>query len=147
MLEGVAGSINPFLVAGALFSALAAILHFAGIFWGAAGYRVLGAGEPIVRMAQAGHWYPSFIACAVGAVLLTCALFALSGAGVIAQLPWARAVLVVITAVFLVRALFYPLLKPLFPGNSETFWRVTSGVCFVIGTAHLIGLYQVWDAF
>ncbi len=129
----------------AVLSAVAAALHFACIFWGAAGFRLLGAGEPIAQMAERGHWYPGFIAFVIGTLLAVCAAYALAGAGLLMQLPFARLVLSAITGVYLLRALAFPLLKPLFPGNSDTFWMVTSGICLVIGLLHWVGLRQVWS--
>jgi hypothetical protein len=35
-------------------------------------------------------------------------------------------------------------LKPLFPGNSNTFWRVSSGICGFIGLVHLYGMLSLW---
>ena len=131
---------NTPLIFGAALSFIAATLHFACIFWGTNGFRFLGAGEPIVSMSTAGHWYPPFIAFVIGAVLAIWALYALSGSGVIPPLPYLRLVLVGITGIYLLRAVAFPLLKPAFPGNSTTFWLVTSAICLVIGLAHLVGL-------
>ena len=133
------------LLLGAALSLIAAALHFACIFWGTNGFRFLGAGEPIVSMSAAGHWYPPFIAFVIGAVLSTWALYALSGSGVIPPLPYLRPALVGITAIYLLRAVAFPLLKPAFPGNSATFWLITSAICLVIGLTHLLGLIQVWQ--
>ena len=133
------------LLFGAALSFAAALLHFACIPWGANGFRFLGAGEPIVSMAAAGHWYPPVIAFVIGAVLLVWAAYALSGAGVLPALPYVRVVLAGVTAVFLLRALAFPLLKPAFPGNSTAFWLVTSGICLLIGLVHLVGLIQIWS--
>ena len=141
----LSSSWNAFLVLGAALSAIAAALHFACIFWGAPGFRFLGAGEPIAQMAERGHWYPSFIAFVIGALLMVWATYALSGAGLLVKLPFVRLVLSTITGIYLLRALVFPLLKPAFPGNSDTFWMVTSGICLVIGLIHLVGLRQVWS--
>ncbi|WP_323003922.1 hypothetical protein [Denitromonas sp.] len=135
---------NTFLIVGAAFSQMAAALHFSCMFWGANGFRLLGAGEPIVSLAAAGHWYPRLVAFAIGVLLSAWALYALSGARVIAPLPYARAVLTGITAIYLIRALAFPLIKPAFPGNSAAFWLISSSICLVIGLVHLIGLVQVW---
>src|SRR5690606_31617203 len=107
-------------------------------------FRLLGAGEPIVSLAAAGHWYPRLVAFAIGVLLSAWALYALSGARVIAPLPYARAVLTGITAIYLIRALAFPLIKPAFPGNSAAFWLISSSIGLVIGLVHLIGLVQVW---
>ena len=136
---------NAFLVLAAFLSAFAALLHFACIIWGAPLFRFLGAGEPIAQMAEAGHWYANFIAFAIGTMLAVWAAYALSAAGLIVQLPFMRLALSAITGIYLLRALAFPLLKPFFPGNSNTFWLVTSGICLVIGLLHLAGLRQVWD--
>lgn len=61
------------------------------------------------------------------------------------QLPYMRLVLGTITCIYLLRAILFPLLKPAFPGNSNAFWLVSSGICLLIGAFHLIGLRQVWD--
>lgn len=136
---------NPLLVIGALLSLCAALLHFACLFWGAEGFRILGAGEPIVSMARAGHWYPPLVAIVIGSLLSVWALYALSGSGMIQALPYLRLVLSGISAIYIFRALCFPLLKPAFPGNSPTFWLVSSGICLLIGLLHLIGLIQVWQ--
>ena len=136
---------NAFLVLGALLSALAAMLHFACIIWGAPLFRFLGAGEPIAQLAETSHWYANFVAFAIGTILAVWAAYALSAAGLIVQLPFMRLVLSAITGIYLLRALAFPLLKPFFPKNSNTFWLVTSGICLIIGLLHLAGLRQVWD--
>ena len=136
---------NHPLLFGAAFSLIAALLHFACIPWGANGFRFLGAGEPIVSMSAAGHWYPPLVAFVVGTVLSVWAIYALSGAGLFPPLPYLRLALVGITAVYLLRAVAFPLLKTAFPGNSTTFWLVTSAICLVIGFFHLVGLIQVWQ--
>lgn len=138
-------SFNTYLIIAAALSSIVALLHFASVFWGAAGFRFLGAGEPIVQMAERGHWYPNFISFVIGSLLFIWAAYALSGAGVIKQLPFLRVALCIITAVYLLRAVVFPLLKPAFPGNSETFWLLSSGICLLIGLIHLVGLRQVWE--
>ncbi|MDR2013589.1 MAG: hypothetical protein LBQ20_11290 [Rhodanobacter sp.] len=138
-------SANLFLLAGATLSFTTALLHFACIFWGSNGFRVLGAGNRIVRMAQAGHWYPPLIAFAIGSMLTAWSVYALSAGGFIKPLPLLRIALVTITAVYLLRALAFPFLKPFFPGNSKDFWFFSSGICLFIGAIHLFGLIQVWE--
>jgi hypothetical protein len=135
---------NVFLVTGAAFSALAALLHFACIFIGAPAFRALGAGEKLARLAERGHWYPGLVAFGIGAALSVCAAYALSAAGLLPRLPLMRTVLTLFAGVLLLRAFAFPLLRPLFPDNSTTFWWVSSAACLVVGLVHAVGLRQVW---
>ncbi|MDR0779116.1 MAG: hypothetical protein LBF16_00250 [Pseudomonadales bacterium] len=136
---------NLFLLLGAIFSFAAALLHWACLFWGANGFRILGAGNDIVRLSESGHWYPSLIALIIGSVLAVWSVCALSAGGFIRPLPFLRVALIVITAVYLLRAVGFALLMPFFPDNSMNFWLVSSGICLCIGIVHLIGLVQVWE--
>jgi hypothetical protein len=138
-------SSNIYLIVGAGFTTIAALLHFACILFGAPLYRFLGAGETMARMAERGHSYPHVMALIVGTALLVCAAYALSAAGVIMRLPLLPWILCGIIAVFLLRALAFPLLMPHFPGNSTVFWIISSGVCLLIGALHFMGLRQVWS--
>jgi hypothetical protein len=135
---------NSFLIAGAALSMAAALLHLACIVVGAPLYRFVGAGEGMARMADAGHWYPTVAASVIAFVLAVWALYALSGARIIPRLPLVRTALSVITAVYLLRGVAFQALIPHFPGNSQTFWFVSSGICLGFGIVHLIGLRQAW---
>lgn len=135
---------DRFLLAGATLSALAALLHLGCIAFGGPWYRVLGAGERMARMAEAGHWYPTVAALVIAGVLLVWAAYALSGAGAIRKLPLTRLALCLITGVYLLRGIAFPLLMPYFPGNSTAFWIASSATCLLFGVIHLIGLRRVW---
>ncbi|HEX8408359.1 MAG TPA: hypothetical protein VF883_05810 [Thermoanaerobaculia bacterium] len=131
------------LLAGAIFSAVAALLHVGCLVFGAPWYRFLGAGERMARMAERGHWYPAAVTTAIICILSVWALYASSGAGLIRPLPFLRVVLFAIGAVYLLRGLGAAVLVPYFPGNSLDFWLVTSAVCTVAGALHLIGLKEI----
>lgn len=137
-------SYNGFLALGAILSAAAAALHFACLIWGAPLFRFLGAGESIAQMSEKGHWYANFMAFAIGVLLSVWAAYAFSGAGLLMRLPFVKLVLCAITGAYFLRAVAFPLLKPAFPENSDTFWLVTSGICLLIALVHLAGLRQVW---
>jgi hypothetical protein len=124
-------------MAAAVLDMAAAIAHFACIFWGAPGLRLLGAGERIADLAEAGHWYPPLISAAIGSLLSLLAAYALSGAGLLDPLPGLRLVLTLAGAVFLARAAAAPWLRPLFQGNSARFWLVSSAICLALGLLHL----------
>ncbi|MCC6989414.1 MAG: hypothetical protein IT181_10470 [Acidobacteria bacterium] len=132
------------LVAAASLSAVAGVAHLGCIAFGGPWYRFFGAGERMARMAEAGHWYPTAITSAIAAVLFTWALYALSGAGVIRRLPLTKLALCLITAVYIGRGVGFVAIMSAFPGNSLTFWLVSSGICLAIGLLHLAGLRQVW---
>lgn len=137
---------DKFLVAGAALSAIGALLHLACIVFGGPWYRALGAGDRMARMADAGHWYPTVAAVVIAAVLLVWAAYALSAAGAIRKLPLTRLALCLITGVYLLRGIAFPVLMPYFPGNSTAFWIASSATCLLIGLLHLIGLRRVWGS-
>lgn len=134
------------LIIGALLSAAAAAAHLACIAIGAPAYRFLGAGERMARAAQAKRLHPTLVTLAISGVLLLWSAYALSGAGAIGSLPLTKIVLVTISAVYLARAIAFPLLKSAFPENSNAFWWVSSGICGVIGLTHAYGTFTLWAA-
>jgi hypothetical protein len=138
--------INRFLVAAAIADAIAAALHFGCIVFGAGWYRFLGAGEAMARLAEQGDPRPDRMAAGIGAILLLWAAYALSGAGVLPRLPLVRLGLVLIAVVLLARGTLFFALMSRFPGNSLTFWFVTSAICVGLGLLHAIGLRQQWQA-
>mgnify|MGYP001006291435 CR=1 FL=1 len=132
------------LVLGGALSALASLAHLACIALGAPAYRVMGAGERMARAVEAGDVRPTLTTLAIASLLLVWAVVAFSGAGIAPALPLTRLALVLISAAYLLRALAFPLLMPMFPGNSRRFWLVSSGVCPVLGLLHAVGLAAVW---
>lgn len=132
------------LVLGGTLSAAAAVAHLACIALGPPAYRFMGAGERMARAVEAGETRPTLVTLAIATVLLLWALYAFSGAGLVGQLPFTGPVLAAISLVYLARALGFPLLKPMFPENSITFWLVSSGICLVLGSLYAIGAITVW---
>jgi hypothetical protein len=106
----------------------------------------MGAGKKMARAVEAGRVQPTIVTLAIAAVLLAWAAYALSGAGVISQLPFTKAALLGISTAYLGRAVLFPFLRPAFPGNSTTFWLVSSGICLVIGLVYLYGVVIGWAA-
>ena len=132
------------LVIGASLSAAAAVAHLACIVIGPRAYRFMGAGERMVRGVEAGKLRPTLVTVAIAFVLFVWSAYALSGAGVIPRLPLTRLALVLICAAYLARAVGFPLLKPVFPENSNIFWVVSSAICGVLGLVYLYGTISVW---
>jgi hypothetical protein len=133
------------LIAGGTITAIAAVAHLACIVFGAPAYRFMGAGERVARAAETGTVYPAIVTMAIAAVLFVWALYAFSGAGVVRPLPFTKVVLPAVCAVFLARAVGFPLLRPIFPENSTTFWLVSSGICLLLGVLYAIGTVSLWS--
>ncbi|WP_210545321.1 hypothetical protein [Rhodoferax sp. PAMC 29310] len=132
------------LIVGGALSTAAAVAHLACILLGPATYRFMGAGEKMARAVEAKRLRPTLVTLAIAGILFTWAGYAFSGAGVIGHLPFTKVVLPAICVVYLGRALAFPLLKPQFPENSQTFWLVSSGICLVIGLVHGYGVFLQW---
>ena len=134
---------NVLLYLAALLTLCAALLHFVCVFWGANGFRFLGAGKSIVQMAERGHWYPNFTAIAVGLILTVCATYAFFAAKGILVLPFTKLILSFVAAVFLIRGLAFPWLKSKFVGNSDLFWYISSAFCLILGSLYAVGVYLI----
>ena len=139
--------LTPLALAGCL-SAAAALAHLACIAIGAPAYRRLGAGEAMARAAEAGRWQPTAITLFIAAVLAAWALYAWAAAGwpaPLPRLPLMKPALVAISAVYLVRGIAFPWLRPHFPDNSNRFWLVSSAICLLIGGLHAWGTAAMWS--
>ena len=134
----------PWLVAGGVLSALAAMLHVAVIAGGPAWYRFVGAGEAMAGAVERGSPTPALITLGIAATLMVWALYAFSGAGIIRRLPLLRTALVLIAAVYLVRALALLPLAILRPELVDTFAVVSSLIVLAYGLAYAIGTWVGW---
>lgn len=129
------------LYVAALLSAIAALLHFFCVYWGAEGYRFLGAGEDLAQKAAQGKWYPHAMAIIVGIMLSVCAAYAFTAAQGNILLPLSKWILSIISMALLLRALAFPLIKSHFKGNSDLFWYVSSTMCFILASLYGFGTY------
>lgn len=137
---------NPMLIAGATFSAVAALLHVGCIIFGTSWYRFFGAGDHMVRLSASGSMAPAIITAGIAVVLALWSLYAFSAAGVIPRLPLIRTVLCGITAIYLLRGLAGLTLALAAPGDrGVAFWLWSSLICLGIGTLYLVGTQQVWS--
>jgi len=137
-------TLNPWLMAGMVASAVAALLHLGCIAFGASWYRFLGTGEDMARMVEAGRLQPHLITLAVALVLFGWAAYALAGAGRPLPLPAIRWVILAITLVYLLRGVAGFFINVPSSGRSQAFWWWSSSICLAIGTLHAVGLRQVW---
>ena len=135
---------DPWLVAGGILSALAAILHLAVIAGGPDWYRFFGAGEEMARMAERGLLRPTLYTIAIASILAIWSAYAFAGAGLLPRLPLMRTALVAITAVYLLRGLALVPLALLRPALVDSFALWSSLIVLVYGACHAIGTWRAW---
>ena len=136
---------NKLLLFAGVLSGVAALLHVAIIIGGAQWYRFFGAGEELASMAESGSWYPAVLTGAIAVVLLVWALYAFSGAGLMRRLPFLKAGLVVISALYLIRGLAFIPVYLVQPEMVDGFLVWSSLICLVYGLSYAIGTRQVWE--
>ena len=146
-----AGAPERLLAVGAIGSAAAALLHMAIIVGGPDWYRFFGAGEGMARRAASGSPVPTIVTSAIALVLGTWALYGLSGAGVIVRLPFVRAIVTAVAAVYLARGVLG--VPVVFMGESRymhelrgklTFMVLSSVACTVLGLCYGAGAVALW---
>jgi hypothetical protein len=137
---------NPWLLTAAVLNALAAVMHVGIVFGGPAWYRFFGAGERFAQAAEQGRWFAAIVTLGIAGVLAIWSAYALSGAGLIAPLPFLKPVLITVTAIYGLRALggFGILAKPASSSDhSRSFMVWSSLICAGFGAAHLVGVLQM----
>jgi hypothetical protein len=134
------------LMAGAVLSAIAALLHIGCIVFGAPWYRFFGAGEKMARMAQQGNPKAALITSGIVIVLALWSLYALSGAGVVGRLPLLRTGLALIATIYVVRGLVVLPMLVVAPDKATPFWWWSSAICLSFGLVHVQGLRLLWDS-
>ena len=144
MQQVVSNSGSGWLIAAAVLSGAAALLHLGCIVGGPDWYRFFGAGEGMARAAARGDLRPTLITLAIATVLAVWAAYAASGAGLIPRLPLLRTALVAITAVYLLRAIAFLPLHYCRPQHSDAFAIWSSAIVLVYGVVHLIGVLRAW---
>ena len=135
---------NVFLIIAGAFSATAAMLHLACIYFGAPWYRFFGAGEHMAILAEQGSIQPTLITSGIVVVLVIWSLYAFSAAGVFYRLPFMRSALSLITLIYLTRGIIGLFLINTPMGRSAEFWLWSSIICLIYAAFHLIGLKLQW---
>jgi hypothetical protein len=137
---------NKWLIAGGCLSAGAALLHIAIIFGGPDWYRFFGAGEAMARAAARGALRPALVTCAIAALLAAWSAYAFSGAGLLPRLPLLRTGLVLISAIYLLRAAAPLPILLLAPERMSPFVLWSSAVVLLFGLAYAIGTWRAWPS-
>ena len=138
---------NPgtsWLQLGGWLSVGAALLHLGCIWGGPEWYRFFGAGEGMARAAARGEWTPALVTLAIAGILLIWAAYALSGAGSLPRLPLLRTGLLVITTIYLLRAIIFVPLHMWRPQHSDSFAVWSSLIVLVYGAVYAVGTFKAW---
>ena len=135
---------NPWLVAAGALSAVAAILHICIIFGGPEWYRFFGAGGDMVRAAQAGSSTPAIYASVIAIILFSWSAYAFSGAGLLPRLPLIRTALVLISFIYLARALVLVPIIVFRPWLASPFVWWSSLIVLVYGLCYAVGTRRAW---
>ncbi|HYD79186.1 MAG TPA: hypothetical protein VEC06_05210 [Paucimonas sp.] len=133
---------NPELLIGGILSCVAALLHVAIIFGGGSWYRFFGAGERLASMSDAGSPVPGIITFGIAAVLLIWGLYGFAGAGWMSPLPFMKAALIAISAIYLLRGLAFIPVFFFAREQSDAFLLWSSLICLGYGTAYGLGTWR-----
>lgn len=135
---------SSWLIVGGCLSVIAALAHLACIFGEPEWYRFFGAGEAMARAAGRGEWMPTLVTLGITAMLLVWAGYALSGAGWLPRAPLLRTGLVLITAVYLLRALAFVPLNMVTRHYSDGFAIISSLIVAIYAAVYAIGTMKAW---
>ncbi len=140
---------NTLLLISAVLVLFGALLHLAIPIGGPSWYRLFGAPEGLVAMAEAGSMRPVITCIVIALVLGVIAAYGFSGAGRIRRLPLLRPMLGIIGAGLIVRglsflplALWRPDILARLCGNCQdinAFLIITSALCLFVGIGYLSG--------
>lgn len=132
---------RTWLITAALLDFAAAALHLAIIAGGAEWYRFFGAGEDFASRAAEGDMFPDLVTLGIAAILTTWGLYCLQVAGrVNLHLPWPRAALTAITAIYTVRAAAPLIAWIVAPAAIDAFLIWSSLICAFYALAHGMAL-------
>jgi hypothetical protein len=132
------------LLAGGVLSAVAAALHVGCIFGGPSWYRFFGAGEGMARLAARGSLRAVLITLFIAAVLALWAAYGFSGAGLIPRLPLLRTALMLISALYLLRAAALPWFLKYARDRGLPFIYWSSAIVLVYGIVFAVGTWTAW---
>lgn len=134
------------LTIGGWLSVAAALLHIGCIIGGPEWYRFFGAGEEMALADERGAWFPAVVTGCIAIILGIWALFAFSGAGKFARLPLLRTGLVVISAIYMARALALIPAYLMRPDLTDSFVVWSSLIVLAYGLAYTVGAWRAWPA-
>lgn len=129
------------LAAGLNFAA--ALLHIGVILGGPSWYRFFGAGEQMAHMAEQKKLLPALLTFFIAGVLAVWGLYCLALDNRFPALPWTDTIMLLVTAVYLIRALYPLLLSPWVAIFRQPFMVWSSLICAGFGAVHLLGVWPL----
>ena len=141
--------VDKYLVAGGVIAVLAAVLHIVVLIGGPDWIAYVKAPESVVESARQGTWLAPLSILSITAVIVICALYAFSGAGLIPTLPLLGYVLALIGGLCLLRGvLLIPMiaLRPALISHLSAFDLLSSLIFVVMGAAYAVGGYRTLSA-
>ena len=127
------------LRAASLVTMTAAIAHLLCIIIGADAYLLMGAGQYVADAVRQGDTSPHITTASIASVLFVWSAIAWLASTNYQRVPVVRPLLLLIGSVLVLRGVLFVYLIPLFPGNSQTFWWVSSSLCGLLGLLYLVG--------
>lgn len=133
-----------FVIAGSSSFAIA-LFHVICAYVGAPAYRYFGAGEGMVRMAQAGSVLPTLVTLGIAAAFTVFGLYAWAGAGRYRRPPLLRTGLLAIGVLYMLRGLtIFRDVAAYLRGHAEPRWIVFSLVTLAVGLTYLVATGAGW---
>lgn len=126
------------LVVAGVFSMLIALLHIALVVRPRM-YRYFGA-DQLADLHETGSSFTVFVTVGLAAMFAAWGVYALSGGGLLVQLPWLKTVLMVIGTIYVLRGLMLPadIIKAV-QGAAPFRFIVLSLGSLMIGVLHMYG--------
>lgn len=137
------------LVVGGILSIGVALFHVGIVLVGAPAYRFFGAGEQMAQLASSGSVLPAGITLFMASIFAVWGFYALSGAGILRQLPLLKVGLLVISSIYTFRGLgLLVQLWTLFhsPKSIAPQEVIFSLVSLLIGIVFSVGTVSAWQA-
>ena len=136
---------SQLLLTGGVIAGLAAVWHLLCILGGPAWFIFARAPSVIIASAQQGTLLAPIGTIIVAALMFTCTIYALSGAGVIRKIPLLKSALVTITILCLLRVVV--VIPSLLYSSFTDTWQVIAtsvwlfvGICFLLGSTSQFGV-------
>ena len=131
------------LILAAVISSVTALAHMSCIILGTSCYKAQLAPPEMIQSSIDGTLLAPLVTLFISALFLTCALFAVSGAGLIKKLPLQNIALIVIAVLCLLRGMATIPLSYIFPEMVSTFSILAGFVWFISGCLFFYGYYSV----